>query len=898
MTACHVVSHVHWDREWYRPFEGFRSRLLELVERICDDLDSGRLESFHLDGQTVTLDDVSALRPDLADRVRKLAADGRLTIGPWHVLADNQLVSAENLVRNLHLARRTAGDLLSDIGYSPDAFGHPADLPRILNGFGIDTALVWRGAPPEHARFRWRGPDGSEVFTVNQAYHQAEVLWPADPDAARDALESFVARETERAPAGPLLLLNGGDHLLPKAPADRAEAIDAVVEATGVAVGASTLPEFFAAARVAATGTALPVVDGELRYLGDRLTFLLPGTLSARAYVKALNDRAQALLERFVEPAVAVAAASGRAPANAGETLAHAWDLLVKNAPHDSICGCSVDEVHRETTVRAERVLEAGDQLLRRAALSDGLDVRGRGKPAADTVNLLVRSGDGDTGGGPVVVVVVTAPGRYVVALRDPDGNEVPVEAEHLGDDQWFEADLDLLPDTLRGARHRLAFRADSIPAFGWAVYTALLGDAPVCEPAREERRDAEVDGVRIVVDDDASVTLHGRDGRVRRGLGRLVDGGDRGDSYTYDPPRDDALVSPAVRTVTAVASTVRSRLVVDAAMALPAGLGDDRDSRSATTVDTPVRVIVERWAGDPVLRWTIEVDNAADDHRLRFHVPVAGRPSTWRADTHWSVQQRDFGPVVGALPTGPGLEAAIGTSPAHTFAAAGEGEDAVAVLLDALPEVQGLDAGAAGGVHEIAVTLLRAVGWLSRFDLRTRTTGAGPAFEVPEGQCHGTRRVRLGVLVGDDVAGNDADGDPASRDGFGLARTAAAHHVPLRAEQLRTPAPARRSAADAAPVVRGALVSALKPAESGAGVVVRVVNPTGEARVADVRLPGWAGAVTEVRLDETPTGTSTEPLAQRTAHGTDGGPRLELPLGPYAVRTLHLAPTPRADER
>ncbi|MEU1844827.1 hypothetical protein [Micromonospora sediminicola] len=180
--TVHVVSHTHWDREWYRPMESFRARLAELVARVCDQLDAGELRRFHLDGQTVTALDALAVRPDLADWIRAHAAAGRLHVGPWHVLADNQLVSGENLVRNLLAARRVAADLgltLADVGYCPDAFGHPADLPRVLRGFGLDTALVWRGAPPHLARFRWRAPDGSEVLAVNQGYYEPEVLWDA-----------------------------------------------------------------------------------------------------------------------------------------------------------------------------------------------------------------------------------------------------------------------------------------------------------------------------------------------------------------------------------------------------------------------------------------------------------------------------------------------------------------------------------------------------------------------------------------------------------------------------------------------------------------------------------------------------------------------------------------------
>jgi Glycosyl hydrolases family 38 N-terminal domain. len=29
-----IVPHTHWDREWYRPFQAFRYRLVDLVEQV------------------------------------------------------------------------------------------------------------------------------------------------------------------------------------------------------------------------------------------------------------------------------------------------------------------------------------------------------------------------------------------------------------------------------------------------------------------------------------------------------------------------------------------------------------------------------------------------------------------------------------------------------------------------------------------------------------------------------------------------------------------------------------------------------------------------------------------------------------------------------------------------
>ena len=893
---CHVISHVHWDREWYRGFDGYRGRLVELVERVCDSLDDGSYASFHLDGQTVVLADVLEIRPDLEPRLSALIGAGRLTVGPWHVLADNQLVSAENLVRNLFRARRWGNRIgrLSTVGYSPDAFGHPADLPRLLSGFGMDTALVWRGAPPELGRFRWRSPDGSEVFTVNQSYHQIEVLW--DAESSGSALRDHLDAERARLPHGPWLLLNGGDHLVPQPPATRTEQI----AGSGVTLVETTLEAFFDLARVGAHGreaAPLPRVDGELRMLGDRLTFLLPGTLSARTYVKLANERVQTLLERFAEPQLArfqlarlqldelpLADASGTAgthPRSLAGLLDHAWDLVIKNAPHDSICGCSIDEVHRATTVRAEQAQESGELLVRRLLLADGLDTRRYGAPPVDRVDLVVVCGQGDDTSGAVVIELATDAGRSVTGLRTTDGTPVSFEVESTRIETVFEADLDLMPDSRECAIHRVAFQAVDVPAFGWRAYTAELGArADAWQPAATDLETIDTGRFRISVNADASLKVEDQEAGVRHDLvGRLVSSGDRGDSYNYDPPAVDLAVHPTVSTVQVTQTEVRTRILIDASMLLPVALADDRESRSTDRVPVPLTVEIEHWAGSDRLDYAVTVDNQAGDHRLRFEVPLDPAATEWTADQHWSAITRPIGPELGALPTAPGLEAEHGVAPVHSWASAGTGAGAVAVLTRGLPEMQ---ASAAHGSNVLVVTLLRAVGWMSRFDLRTRTTGAGPMLPVPEAQCHGLLTAHLAVVFG----------PGAEARSLALPLAAAQHRVPLVAYALRPNAapPAARSAAGDAPRVTNALVSTWKPLDettAGHGSVLRIGNPTPLARTATLTLPTGVLTIDRARIDETV--LAALPVA---ADGT-----LTVELGPFALETLILragGPSPR----
>src|SRR5256885_13385296 len=102
MLDIHVVSHTHWDREWYLTYEQFRLRLVALVDRLLDLLDEEpAYEYFHLDGQTIVLEDYLELRPEQEPRLRAAIAAGRILIGPWDVMPDGVLVSGEAVVRHL-----------------------------------------------------------------------------------------------------------------------------------------------------------------------------------------------------------------------------------------------------------------------------------------------------------------------------------------------------------------------------------------------------------------------------------------------------------------------------------------------------------------------------------------------------------------------------------------------------------------------------------------------------------------------------------------------------------------------------------------------------------------------------------------------------------------------------
>jgi hypothetical protein len=355
-----VVPHTHWDREWYLPFEQFRLRLGEVVDGVLDVLErDNSFPSFTLDGQAIVLEDYLDVRPEHEARLRALLSAGRLEAGPWYVLPDELLVGGESLVRNLLLGRRVCrryGVEPSPAGYEPDSFGHTSQLPQVLAGFGVRTFLFSRGLGDElddvGVVFRWRaGP--AEVVACQQLPHYDNF---AQLESAEDA-EARVVRMVdrfgellERAGCDTILLANGSDHLpvQPELPKLCAE----LERRCGSAFRIGRLADF------APAPAGLPAYVGEL--VGSRLQNILRGVNSARIYLKQLNEAAE---RRLLAAETITALRALRGAHFRAADLRLAWRDLLRNHPHDSICGCSCDEVHRDMQVRYEQLDRTLDAL-------------------------------------------------------------------------------------------------------------------------------------------------------------------------------------------------------------------------------------------------------------------------------------------------------------------------------------------------------------------------------------------------------------------------------------------------------------------------------------------------------------------------------------------------------
>lgn len=894
----HVVSHTHWDREWYLTYEQFRLRLVGLIDRLLDLMEARPdFRYFHLDGQTIVLEDYLEMRPHQEGRLRRLIGEGRILVGPWYDMPDEFLVSGESIVRNLALGHRMASRFGTSmpVGYLPDLFGHVGQMPQILRRFGLDNAVLWRGFGGPRAEYWWDAPDGSRVLMLHlppEGYCNALRLH-LDPDRMIERARRAIDAEAVRTSVGQVLLMNGVDHVEPH-PAIL-DLIEQAGTTTGHRVSHSTLPQYVDGVRTAVQGqshgTDLETVHGELRS-GEDYANLLPGVLSARVYLKQANARIQALIEKRAEPLAAWARMLGT-PYPAGE-LAYAWKTLLQNHPHDSICGCSVDAVHEENMTRFARVEQVA-----RAVAEDAAEVVAAAVPGGPegSLRLVAINTSGHAFDGVVEATVnlphaSAEPGRVMDAggldrpvTFWPQGHTISAITGHDGQPVAFqvldEADTTVFvlsrrepPWPLQARRVRLAWLA-SLPPCGYVAFDCQVSPASPRPGHQGETalvstdRSAENEYVRLTVNDDGTVdVLDKRVGISYRRCAELEDVGDVGDEYTYSPPASDQRITSADAIDVAVsrvqAGPVRASFRIDLALPLPAGASDDRRSRREETVRNRIGLVVSLDAGSPRIGWQIAVDNTSRDHRLRVLFPTGVEAiDCVRAGTAFAVATR---PARREVPPTVRVEAPVSFGPTEWVTEAG-GEDSGAVLLgEGLMEYEAVD-GADG--MRLGLTLLRAVGYLSRGDLPTRPSGqAGPGLPTPGAQCLGTHTFRL--------AFEPRTIPPSNGALLARASTFASppHVVPASGSAAALPPAGAFLDLD---TLDGEIqLSACYWSAEADALVVRVFNPNGHP--ARMRLSAAHPADKASRVDFLERDLESLPV--------DGG-TVELGLGPFAIETV-----------
>jgi len=894
-----LLSHTHWDREWYLPYQELRLKLAHLIDELIVILSSDpEYRHFMLDGQTVVLEDYLELRPENRRVLAGFIRNGRLLVGPWYILPDEFLVSGEALIRNLLIGHQIAKRFGSPmkVGYLPDQFGHTAQMPQILRGFGIDAAVVWRGVSDEVAtsEFLWQALDGSEVFALHLpiGYFNVAAL-PQDPQEFVRQLQKVRACLEPLASTEHLVLMNGCDHGFPQAHTSRVVSASNLLLEDAEIIQTS-LPSLLHAVREACerNGRALPVARGELRH--SKRAHLLPGVLSSRMWIKQRNAACQLLLEKWAEPFTAWASlekwADRKAMTQSARTsrpgpngngsrqdtddprpaLRLAWKYLLQNQPHDSICGCSVDEVHEEMRSRFAWSEQIAASLARGAlnALSSRINTASF-PPTGD--DLASAATDPDVAAYAVPIVVfnpssgprtdhvslpLLLPADRQVVLLDDSGKSIPFWLRDRGEPAALDAGLNRVDlqqalaqlrsdytNDPRFSKAEIEFVAQGVPGFGYRTYLLRQGRRVEADHSGSPVRDGVIANEFFTIEAnpvDGTIAITDRDsGQTWAGLGRFVDGGDAGDEYNFDAPPDDSIIAaldePA-RVTVVEAGPVESTLQISSMLRLPSGLTPDRQARAQDRVDCPVDVYITLYSGVRRVDCRAEVDNRAMDHRLRVHFPIGVAAREVTAETHFGVIRRPIAlPEIGE----DWIERPVGTQPQHSFVHVGNGTRGLLLANRGLPEYEVIPTSSG---PEIALTLLRCIGWLSRDDLRSRHGHAGPELPTPGAQCQG-RYVFEYALV------------PADGEWVAGMRQAHWFNQPLQAIATSVhpgSLPLGQGLVEIEPA--SLVVSAIKLPERGEGLILRVYNPTSATLHGQIRLARPFTRAQATTMEETKT--------------------------------------------
>ncbi|WP_019056161.1 glycoside hydrolase family 38 C-terminal domain-containing protein [Streptomyces prunicolor] len=771
------VPHFHWDREWYEPFQVFRHRLVAALDTVLETAETDPDFRFTVDGQMAAIEDYLEMRPENRERVAALVAEGRLAVGPWLILLDEFLCSGETIVRNLQMGWAAAAELggAMPIGYLPDMFGHVAQMPQILARAGIEHAALWRGVPGSvdgHA-FNWRAPDGSQVrteFLFDGYDNGLDVLLV--PDRIGRALGDYAEMTAERWGGDPVLAMAGTDH---NAPDPQLASWLRQAAAEGRAITIATLDEYL---RKHVRDEVSAIVTGELRshVRGN----ILPGVLSVRLGLK----QRMAVAERTVDHAERMNALWSRRDDSPFLNLA--WHKIIESTAHDSVVGSGTDETCDQVAARLAEAAQTA-RAVRDTALTEPAElVPSDGYLVANPLPfdrsvlvevdvvappegsaLIATTADGSTA---PVQLISEAP--TVLSDERMDASQLERVLRRIHRRELFGRQIDhyeLTPGALvfhlaevptSGPFDLLILRREvaaaaaehpgewrvltleearatalvpvNVPASGLASFRVEPSDRPSVAvpshaPATATDRTLSNGLVEVAVAADGTLDLTGPDGTVLYGVGRLVDGGDRGDSYNYAPPARDVLVSEPTEIAVELVENgpLRARLRVTRVYAWPAALSADRDVRGEWTVPTPVETLVEVRAGEPFVRVSTSFLNQSADHRLRFHVPLPAPVTTSASAGQFAVTER------GLTAEGGWGEYPLPTFPAGSFVSAG----AANVLLDHSSEYE-----LVGDGSELAITLLRAIGSISVNIHPLRDEPAASEIPVPGAQDLGMR--------------------------------------------------------------------------------------------------------------------------------------------------------------
>ena len=690
----YIISHSHWDREWYMAYEQHHMRLVELMDDLLELFEKDpEFNSFHLDGQTIILDDYLQVRPEKRELVQQAITAGKLRIGPFYILQDDFLISSESNVRNMLIGMEESQKWGTPVmlGYFPDTFGNMGQTPQMMKQAGLEAAAFGRGVKPigfdnqvleaenyssQYSEMWWKGPDQTEIFGLLFAnwYSNSNEI-PSEKEAAKVFWKQKLSDAEQYASTDHLLMMNGVDHQ--PVQKDISKAIRLANELyPDYEFVHSNFVDYLEAVQKDLPKD-LGDVEGELTSQETDGWYTLANTASARVYLKQWNTKVQRQLENITEPLATMAhEVTGEYP---HDQLDYAWKTLMQNHPHDSICGCSVDSVHREMITRFEKANEVGKYLADEALRQLGEAIDTSGLPEASYPFVVFNTaGSPKTGEAEISIELERkrfAEGipealyaeleqrpKKVYHVETVDGKKLSamISEEKVAFGYDLPKDRFRVPYMARTITIRLPIT--EMPAFSWETFVLVEGAAE--EQAGTLIEDAgrvlKNDQVQLEIQSNGTLTLTDKvTGVVLDDLLVFEDVGDVGNEYIFKQPENDQAIlskeisNSTIEIVTDTKELAQIRLTQEMVIPVAADERLEKEQemviefrhrkagRSTETAVLELTTLITLRKNSKKIDFETTVDNQMKDHRLRVLFPTKLHVEQHEADSIFEVVTR-----------------------------------------------------------------------------------------------------------------------------------------------------------------------------------------------------------------------------------------------------------------
>ncbi|UXA00293.1 mannosylglycerate hydrolase [Vibrio splendidus] len=831
-SRVHITPHMHWDREWYFTTEESRILLVNNMEEIMNRLESDPEYKYYvLDGQTAVLEDYFAIKPENTERVKALVEAGKLIIGPWYSQTDTMQVSGESIVRNMMYGIRDCmkfGDAMK-IGYLPDSFSMSSQLPMIYNGFDITRAMFWRGCSERHGtnktEFLWQSNDGSEVTAqvLPLGYAIGKYL-PQDEEGLRARLDKYFPVLEKPSVTKDILLPNGHDQM--PIQKDIFEVMDKLREIyPDREFSMSRYEEVFE--KVEAARDQLDTIKGEFN---DGKYMRVHRTISStRMDIKLIHAEIENKIVNILEPLASIAWTLGFEYHHG--LIEKMWKESMKNHAHDSIGCCCSDKVHAEILNRYILADDMATNLIhfyKRKIVDHMPDREGCDKLAMFNLSPYERE--------EVVNTTITIraqefsifdenenPVEYFIQdKRQIDPGKVDRQIVHYGNyDPFMEFDIQI---------------KRTVPAMGFTTLHIQGNEKGAVKVAEQKDYLLENEYYRINVNDNGTLTIFDKETeQVFDQVLRLEDGSDDGDEYDYSPSRQEWLLYSDEFPVETSIDHQGFQSVANIAfrMNVPANLAE-REERTGQNGFVEAQCQVALKQGSRRIEVRMELDNQADDHRVRVLVPTPFVSETVVADNQFGCITRPTNdPAMAVWEEEKWKEAPVPVYQLMNFAALENGKAGMAIMSNGLREFEVIASQGDENRDTFALTLFRGIGVLGKEELLLRPgRPSGIKIPTPDSQVRG-KLVCEFTLCG--FSGNHIDANIMAQARDNVTQIECYNKIPYNAMKLNVGEQnLPMSFSLLSKQQAGAVLSVLKKAEDEDALIMRVYNPAETGSISD----------------------------------------------------------------